>query len=220
GPVDAPEPAAPAKGEVAVDFLCSPVNPADLLLLSGNYGHRPVLPARGGLEGVGRVSALGPGVEHLKIGDRVLLPGNAWCERAVIPAGGLFALPAAAASEQLAMLTVNPPTAWGLLHDYVKLEPGDWVILNAANSGVGASMVALTRRLGLRIVSVVRREDAVAELRQQGSDLVRDPELGELNDLHGRASCHSRTGDDTSDPRGDGSVKTCPKGQVVARYRS
>ena len=181
GPVDAPEPAAPAKGEVAVELLCSPVNPADLLLLSGNYGHRPVLPARGGFEGVGRVTALGPGVEHLEVGDRVLLPGNAWCERSVIAAGGLFALPAAAASEQLAMLTVNPPTAWGLLHDHVKLEAGDWVIQNAANSGVGACMLALTRRLGLRIVSVVRRDDAVAELRQQGSDvvLVDGPDLPE-----------------------------------------
>ena len=171
-PVDAPEPAAPAKGEVTVDLLCSPINPADLLLLSGNYGHRPVLPARGGFEGVGRVSALGPDVEHLKLGDRVLMPGNAWCERVVAPAAGLFALPAAAASEQLAMLTVNPPTAWALLHDHVELAAGDWVIQNAANSGVGTCTIALARRLGLRTVSVVRRDDAVARLRQQGSDVV------------------------------------------------
>jgi len=172
GPVDAAEPAAPAKGEVAVDLLCSPINPADLLLLSGNYGHRPVLPARAGLEGVGLVTAIGEGVEHLKIGDRVLLPGGCWCERLVAPAGGLFALPEAAASEQLAMLTVNPPTAWAMLHDYLKLEAGDWVIQNAANSGVGASLIALAKRLGLRTVSVVRRDEVVTELRQQGSDIV------------------------------------------------
>ena len=181
GPVDAPEPVAPAKGEVAVELLCSPINPADLLLLSGNYGHRPVLPARGGLEGVGRVVALGPGVEHLAVGDRVLLPGGCWCERMVASAGGLFALPAAAASEQLAMLTVNPPTAWGLLHDYVTLEAGDWVIQNAANSGVGTSLIALAKRLGLRTVSVVRRDDTVAELRARGGDvvLVDGPDLAE-----------------------------------------
>jgi hypothetical protein len=79
------------------------------------------------------------------------------------------------------MLTVNPPTAWGLLHDHVELEAGDWVIQNAANSGVGACMIALTRRLGLRLVSVVRRDDAVAELRRQGSDvvLVDGPDLPE-----------------------------------------
>ena len=181
GPVDAPEPVAPAKGEVAVELLCSPINPADLLLLSGNYGHRPVLPARGGLEGVGRVVALGPGVEHLAVGDRVLLPGGCWCERMVAPAGGMFALPAAAASEQLAMLTVNPPTAWGLLHDYVTLEAGDWVIQNAANSGVGTGLIALAKRLGLRTVSVVRRDDTVAEVRERGGDvvLVDGPDLAE-----------------------------------------
>ncbi len=178
--VDAPELAAPGAGEVAVELLCSPINPADLLLLSGNYGHRPVLPARGGLEGVGRVVALGPGVSHLAVGDRVLLPGGCWCERLLVPAGGMFALPAAAASEQLAMLTVNPPTAWGLLHDYVTLEAGDWVIQNAANSGVGTSLIAIAKRLGLRI-SVVRRDDTVAELRQRGGDvvLVDGPDLPE-----------------------------------------
>ena len=181
GLVDAPELAAPGKGEVTVELLCSPINPADLLLLSGNYGHRPVLPTRGGLEGVGRVIARGPEVEHLAVGDRVLLPGGCWSERMLVPAGGMFALPTAAASEQLAMLTVNPPTAWGLLHDYVTLAAGDWVIQNAANSGVGTSLIAVAKRLGLRTVSVVRRDDTVAELRERGGDvvLVDGPDLPE-----------------------------------------
>ena len=176
-----PEPAAPGPGEVALELLCSPINPADLLLLSGNYGHRPPLPAIAGLEGVGRVTALGPGVEHHQVGDRVLLPGNAWSERAVIPAGGLFALPAAAASEQLAMLTVNPPTAWGLLHDHVKLAAGDWVIQNAANSGVGTNLIVLAKRLGLKSIAVVRRDVLVAPLRELGADvvLVDGPDLAE-----------------------------------------
>ncbi len=170
--VDSPEPAAPGAGEVTVELLASPINPADALLLSGNYGHRPELPAGAGLEGVGRVVALGAGVEHLKIGDRVLLPGGCWRERMVAPAGGMFALPAAAASEQLAMLTVNPPTAWGLLHDHVKLQAGDWVIFNAANSGVGASLIVIARKLGVRTIAVVRRDSAAAELRALGAELV------------------------------------------------
>lgn len=178
--VDAPEPGAPKAGEVAVELLCSPINPADLLLLSGNYGHRPALPAFGGLEGVGRVTALGAGVSHLQVGDRVLLPAGNWAERLVAPAGGMFPLPAEAPSEQLAMLTVNPPTAWGLLHDYVELKAGDWVIQNVGNSGVGTSVVVLARRLGVKTISVVRRESAVAPLKALGADvvLVDGPELG------------------------------------------
>jgi trans-2-enoyl-CoA reductase len=170
--IDAPEPGAPQAGEVAVEFLCSPINPADLLLLSGNYGHRPALPAFGGLEGVGRVTKLGAGVGHLQVGDRVLLPGGNWAERLVIPAGGLFPLPPEAPSEQLAMLTVNPPTAWGLLHDYVELKAGDWVLQNVGNSGVGTNLIVLARRLGFKTVSVVRRESAVAALEQLGGDVV------------------------------------------------
>lgn len=179
--VGAPEPGAPQAGEVAVEFLCSPVNPADLLLLAGNYGHRPALPAFGGLEGVGRVTRLGAGVGHLQVGDRVLLPGGNWAERLVIPAGGLFPLPPEAPSEQLAMLTVNPPTAWGLLHDYVELKAGDWVVQNVGNSGVGTNLIVLARRLGFKTVSVVRRESAVAPLKAIGADvvLVDGPELAE-----------------------------------------
>lgn len=170
--VDVPEPGAPKAGEVAVELLCSPINPADLLLLAGNYGHRPALPAVGGLEGVGRVTALGAGVSHLQVGDRVLLPGGNWAERLVVRAGGMFPLPADAPSEQLAMLTVNPPTAWGLLHDYVELKAGDWVIQNVGNSGVGTSVVVLARGLGVKTVCVVRREAAVAPLLALGADVV------------------------------------------------
>jgi trans-2-enoyl-CoA reductase len=176
-----PEPAAPGPGEVALELLCSPINPADLLLLSGNYGHRPPLPAIAGLEGVGRVTALGERVDHLKVGDRVLLPGQCWRERSVAPAGGLVALPSAASNEQLAMLTVNPPTAWAMLHDFVQLAAGDWVIQNAANSGVGTNLIVIAKRLGVKTIAVVRRDSLVAPLRELGADvvLVDGPDLAE-----------------------------------------
>lgn len=172
GPVELPAPAAPGPGEIAVDLLCSPINPADLLLIHGLYGVRPPLPAFGGLEGVGRVTAIGPDVTNLKVGDRVLIGGGCWREHMVTSAQGKFPLPEAAPAEQLAMLTVNPPTAWGLLHDFVTLERGDWVIQNAANSGVGISVIVLARHLGLRSIAVVRRDDVAAQLREHGADLV------------------------------------------------
>lgn len=171
-PVELPAPAAPGPGEIAVDLLCSPINPADLLLILGLYGVRPPLPAFGGLEGVGRVSAVGPDVHNVKVGDRVLIGGGCWREQMITSAQGKFPLPEAAPAEQLAMLTVNPPTAWGMLHDFVKLEPGDWVIQNAANSGVGTSLIVLARKLGMRSIAVVRRDDVAPRLRELGADLV------------------------------------------------
>ncbi len=202
--IDVPEPPAPGAGEVGLALLCSPINPADLLLLSGNYGVRPPLPAIGGLEGVARVTAIGSGVSHLKVGDRVLV-GTCWAERTTTDASKLFALPEAADAEQLAMLTVNPPSAWGLLHDHVTLEAGDWVIQNAANSGVGHNIIVLARRRGIRTIAVVRRDGLADELRALGADvvLVDGPDLAEraraaIGDGHLRLGIDAIGGDATA----------------------
>jgi NADPH:quinone reductase-like Zn-dependent oxidoreductase len=88
--VDIPEPDAPGP---SVEF--SPINPNDLLLAQGIYAFRPALPTVIGNEGVGRVLAVGPGVESVKVGDRVLAPLSSftWRERMVISANGLFPCP-------------------------------------------------------------------------------------------------------------------------------
>src|SRR6202795_3089671 len=125
--VDIPEPAAPGPNQVLIGVEFSPLNQSDLLLARGIYGTRPALPTVIGNEGVGRVLALGAGVKKLKVGDRVLAPLSSftWRERMVIPADGLFALPADAESQQLSMLSINPPTAALLLSEYVSLKPGE-----------------------------------------------------------------------------------------------
>ena len=93
--VDIPEPGAPGPNEVLMGVEFSPVNPNDLMVAQGIYAFRPSLPAVIGNEGVGRVLAVWPGVESVKIGDRVLAPPGSftWRERIVIPAGGLSTLP-------------------------------------------------------------------------------------------------------------------------------
>src|SRR5687768_18302087 len=94
--VDLPDPPRPGDGEVLVDFEAAPVNPSDIHTIAGDYGIRPELPATPGYEGVGRVSAVGDGVTHLKAGDRVLLTawrGGTWRERGLARASRLFALP-------------------------------------------------------------------------------------------------------------------------------
>ena len=73
---------------------------------------------------------------------------------------------------QLAMLKVNPATAWMMLKDYVRLEPGDWLIQDAANSGVGKALIRLARDEGLRSVNVVRRPEPAKGLQALGADVV------------------------------------------------
>jgi NADPH:quinone reductase-like Zn-dependent oxidoreductase len=174
GVADVPEPKAPGANEVLVAIEYSPINPNDLLVAQGIYPLRPELPSVIGNEGVGRVLAVGPGVTFVAVGDRVVPPRSSWVwrERMVIPAGGLFALPPGADPRQLAMLTINPPTASLLLSDYVDLNRGDVVVQNAANSGVGRWVIAFARSRGLRTVNIVRRAELVADLKAAGGDVV------------------------------------------------
>jgi NADPH:quinone reductase-like Zn-dependent oxidoreductase len=166
---------------IGVEF--SPINPSDLLLANGIYALRPALPTVIGNEAVGRVLDVGVGVQNVKLGDRVLAPLSSftWRERMVISADGLFALPRDTDPRQLSMLTINPPTAALLLSEYVNLKPGEWVVQNAANSGVGRWVIAFAKMRGLKTVNIVRRPELVPELEAAGGDLVivDSPEVSE-----------------------------------------
>ncbi|GLS20253.1 trans-2-enoyl-CoA reductase [Labrys miyagiensis] len=168
------EPPAPGPGQALIGVEFSPINLNDLLLVRGTYPVRPSLPSVIGNEGMGRILAVGPGVENVRAGDRVLTPlyGFAWAERIVAPAEGLFALPGDVDPQQLAMLTINPPTAALLLSEFVDLAPGDWVVQNAANSGVGRAVIAFAKARGFKTVNLVRRPELIDELKALGGDLV------------------------------------------------
>jgi NADPH:quinone reductase-like Zn-dependent oxidoreductase len=90
----------------------------------------------------------------------------------VVPAARLLPLPNEADPLQLAMLTVNPPTASLLLSSFVDLQPGDWLIQNGANAGVGSYVIKLAKLRGLKTVNIVRRDAAVAGVQTQGGDVV------------------------------------------------
>ena len=90
----------------------------------------------------------------------------------VADATTLMPLPNGVDPLQLAMMTVNPPTALLMLKEFVDLQPGEWVIQNAANSGVGENLVQLAKMRGLRTVNIVRRDSAVAALTTLGGDVV------------------------------------------------
>jgi NADPH:quinone reductase-like Zn-dependent oxidoreductase len=172
--VEQADPGEPGPDEVVVEAEYFPINPADVLNLEGKYGAvPPKLPMIPGAEGVGRIARAGAAVRHVKPGDRVLLPGpGCWRERIKAPAKSVFALPAGVDPKQLAMLRVNPPTAYLMLHRFVPPAPGQWVIQNAANSGVGHCLIRLARQAGVKTVNVVRRGELVGPLQAFGGDIV------------------------------------------------
>jgi NADPH:quinone reductase-like Zn-dependent oxidoreductase len=171
--VDVSEPGAPGANEALLGIEIATLNKHDLLFIGNALGSGPALPTIVGNEGFGRVLAIGSGVENVKVGDRVLAPilSQTWREQMIVPASSLFPLPDGD-PQQLSMLSGNPPTAALILTEYTQLKPGDWVVQNSANSGVGRSLIAIARARGLRTINFVRREESLKELKAAGGDIV------------------------------------------------
>ena len=172
-------------GQVLVALEAAPINPSDLLLIRGLYGHRPALPAALGTEGVGRILAVGTAVDPVRIGERVLIVPNlkhgTWQDQIAIDEDDAIVVDPAADVLQLAMLGVNPLTADLLLRRFVDLPPGAWVGQTGGNSAVGRYVITLAKLAGYRTLNVVRRPEVAAELLELGADavVVSGSDLGE-----------------------------------------
>jgi mitochondrial enoyl-[acyl-carrier protein] reductase / trans-2-enoyl-CoA reductase len=164
----------PAAGEVIVKMRAAPINPADLNQIEGKYPIRAELPATPGFEGAGVVVDAGAELKGLTSGALVILPHNigTWRDAVAAKADELVVVPAGIKPVHAATLKINPMTAWRLLHDYVDLARGDWLIQNAANSAAGRAVIQIARELGYKTVNVVRRSELVGELRAEGGDVV------------------------------------------------
>ena len=168
---DVPDVGDPGPDEVVFDVLAFPINPADMWFCRGSYRLKPPLPATPGAECVGRVTAVGAAVKHVKKGDLVInLQRENWAQRRKVKGDDAIPLPAGIDLRQAAMVRINPPTALLMLSDFVDLKPGDWVIQNVANSAVGRLLIVLARQRGLRTVNVVRRAELAGELKALGAD--------------------------------------------------
>ncbi len=164
----------PAADEAVVKMSAAPINPADLNQIEGKYPVRPELPATPGFEGAGTVVELGADVKGLTSGAVVILPHNigTWRDAVAVKAQELVVVPDGIDHVQAAMLKINPLTAWRLLHDYVDLQKGDWLIQNAANSAAGCDVIQIAHELGYKTVNVVRRAELIDQLRAEGGDVV------------------------------------------------
>src|SRR6267378_655244 len=179
--VEVSEPNAPSAGEALVRMEYAPIAYSDLLLANGVYLLRPKLPSVIGGEGAGIVEAIGPGVAGVKAGDRVTIPFGTftWSEKVLASAQGLFVVPASIDAKTAAMLNINPTTAVLLLDEFVKLKPGDWIVLNAANSQIARCLLAIAKSRDLKIAGIVRRPELIPEIEALGADFVgvESPEL-------------------------------------------
>src|SRR5438105_13534643 len=142
-------------GEAVVKMRAAPINPADLNQIEGKYPVRPELPVTPGFEGAGVVVELGAEVRGLTTDALVILPHNigTWRDAVAVKADELVVVPDGIEPVHAAMLKINPMTAWRLLHDYVDLARGDWLIQNAANSAAGRAVIQIAHELGYKTVN-------------------------------------------------------------------
>lgn len=159
----------PGAGEVRVRMRLSPIHNHDLAIVRGVYGYRPALPAVPGSEALGVVDALGDGVQGLRPGQRVATAaaGGTWAEYFTCQAAKLVPVPDGLPDEAACQLLAMPLSALMLLHD-LQLQPGQWIVQNAANGAVGKTLAALAATRGVRVLNLVRRSAALADLQAAG----------------------------------------------------
>lgn len=166
----------PGPGQVRVRMILSPMNPSDMLVVEGRYGVLPTLPATPGFEGVGVVDEVGPGILGRFVkGKRVVVinsQGGNWAEFAVIPARQARPVPDDIPDEQAATYLVNPATVLAMVRHLLAVPKGEWLLQSAAGSTLGRMIINLGKHDGFKTLNVVRRREAVQELKKLGGDAV------------------------------------------------
>ncbi len=145
----------PGPGEVLLDVAYAGCNWADTQVRVGIYPHPMIYPMVLGFEVSGTVTALGPGVSGVAVGDRVATfpdKGGAYAEKCVASALGLIKLPDGVGLDVGAAFPIQALTAYHMLYTIYGLERGDTVLVNAIGGGVGLACTQLAVHAGARVI--------------------------------------------------------------------
>ena len=169
---DVPDPAPPGPGEVTVAVSAVGLNYPDLLMLSGGYQYRPPLPFTPGMEGVGRIAAVGEGVSGDLLGHRLLLGGRTGllAEQVTMPLSALREVPEALDDSEAAGFTTGALTAWVALVPRGRLQPGEHVLVLGAGGGMGLAAVSMAKALGARVTAAASSDAKLDAAKRAGAD--------------------------------------------------
>lgn len=188
---DVPAPR-PGPGEVVLDVKSVSLNYRDLLVVKGLYNPRLKLPAVPLSDGAGVISAVGPGVARVRVGDRVTSHFvSGWidgpftqdylsttlgtpaaglaAEQVVLPAEAVVPLPGGYDFEQAATLPIAALTAWSALQTVGHVQPGQ-TVLTLGTGGVSIFAVQLAKALGARVIITSRSDAKLDRARALGAD--------------------------------------------------
>jgi NADPH:quinone reductase len=178
-----PDPA-PKAGEVAVSIHATAVNFVDLLVVTGQYQFLPARPFAPGKLPAGIVSALGPDVTDLRIGDRVLTLAEqgGYAQTICVAASQCFKLPAAMSFVDAAAMALVYDTSWFALCERGRLKPGEVILVLGGSGGIGLAAIQLAKAKGARVLAGISSPDKADLVRDAGADAIIDlskPDLRE-----------------------------------------
>ncbi|WP_261540165.1 quinone oxidoreductase family protein [Burkholderia multivorans] len=163
----------PGPGEVWLEQDAIGVNYLDVTQRNGAV---PLpLPSGLGLEGAGRVKAIGKDVQNVKVGDRVAYatgPIGAYATGRLYPANKLIAIPDGITSTDAASVLFKGITAHYLIHSTYPVTDGSIIVVYGAAGGVGQLMIPWAKHRGAFVIGVVANEDSVEKAKSLGCDSV------------------------------------------------
>jgi NADPH2:quinone reductase len=166
---DVPPPV-PKAGEAVVKVDAAGLNYIDVYFRTGLY--KAEYPLTLGLEAGGTVTAVGPNVSEVKVGDKVAYTGvaGAYAEYAAVPAARLVVLPAGVSTKQGAAAMLQGMTAHYLACSTYPLKQGDTCLVHAAAGGVGLLLCQMARMRGARVIGTVSTPEKAKLAREAGAD--------------------------------------------------
>ena len=185
---DIPEPVA-GPGQVRIAVRACAVNFPDLLIIQDLYQFKPPRPFAPGAEVAGVVDAVGEGVTHVRVGDRVLLSParSGMAEKAVGAAGNCWKIPDAMPFDEAAALLMTYGTSQHALKDRAQLRTGETLLVLGAAGGVGLAAVELGKSMGARVVAAASSAEKLALAREHGADEGVQYPVGPLDRTEARA---------------------------------
>jgi len=162
----------PGKGQAVVSVKACGVNFPDTLIIQGQYQFKPPMPFSPGGEVAGVVKEVGAGVEHVKVGDRVIaFPGwGGFAEEVVAEATTLTPMPDSMDFKTASALVMTYGTCIHALKDRAHLQPGETLLVLGAAGGIGLSAIEIGKALGAKVIAAASTEEKLAVCRQHGAD--------------------------------------------------
>lgn len=170
---EAPDPEL-RKGHVVIRVKATGINPADLVRMSGRYPQPLPLPYIPGTDVAGEVEAIGAGVSHVRVGERVFgrsLNGGGYAEKACLPTNEIFQLPENLSFAEGAAIPVPFYTAYVALHHKAQIQSDETVLISAGGGGVGVAAIQLAKAAGARLITTVGSQEKAERTKELGADV-------------------------------------------------